>query len=543
MLTPVLSPVWSSNSGRGKHKHSPRRPPKRTLRRTVACGATAALVWMAFVLPQTFLPRGLRHLLLLRRDADDNVVLVHQSTTGRVGRDTRRTGCGATTSAAEANATNNNTTTTTATTPFTLALPPTANLPPGCPPHRRPGRLRTHWPTTDDNMAFQTLNQSSSTLEHQDRLSPLAQELRNHQSNCTKPIARHIMDNTYGLGSHLHVWSQALCNAMEQGRRVQSHVNVNLLVPAGINSSLDHNHAWLWNDEMACPREATAIRRASPLHCYFPRAEQRCGELLQSLDQDTPSSSLSHSLSKDYVNVTDPRDLQKRCHRLRGNNDKQKSHALLRDFRTASIEYLFSSLRPLVVAEAERQIGLLFGNDDLDEKLPVYAPRNMVVVHMRWGDKFWEMDLPSEFEYVSSVCQLLKDDAAATASHTSVAAPPFDCNSTIAAVYLSTEDPRAARAFQSAAPKTWTVYLDRTLSELGVHRPNRGNRASHTARNTQGRAGLVALGSLLVSLEGTRFVLTTQSNWSRLIDALRRSVIDRQCGNCTRSIDLRPGEW
>jgi hypothetical protein len=48
---------------------------------------------------------------------------------------------------------------------------------------------------------------------------------------------------------------------------------------------------------------------------------------------------------------------------------------------------------------------------------------------------------------------------------------------------------------------------------------------------------------LLVALEANYFVLTTASNWSRLMNELRKNVLDPSCGDCTRMIDLRPGEW
>ena len=94
-----------------------------------------------------------------------------------------------------------------------------------------------------------------------------------------------------------------------------------------------------------------------------------------------------------------------------------------------------------------------------------------------------------------------------------------------------------------AAPAGWTIYVDRTIDELNDYRPAKGNRASHTAKNTKGRAGLVSMGSLLVAMESRYYVLTTKSNWSRMMDFLRTNIVDQKCGNCTRMIDLRPGIW
>jgi len=47
--------------------------------------------------------------------------------------------------------------------------------------------------------------------------------------------------------------------------------------------------------------------------------------------------------------------------------------------------------------------------------------------------------------------------------------------------------------------------------------------------------------ALLLALSARYHVLTTASTWSRLIDNLRRNVLDRRCGGgCTDAIDLRP---
>ena len=102
--------------------------------------------------------------------------------------------------------------------------------------------------------------------------------------------------------------------------------------------------------------------------------------------------------------------------------------------------------------------------------------------------------------------------------------------------------------FRSAAPASWNIFVDRSVVELVNHRPRRKglNHASYTTFNPRGRAGLVALGSLLVAMEAKDFVLTTASGWSRLMDELRRNVVDPQCSggnNCTTMIDLRPGFW
>jgi hypothetical protein len=141
--------------------------------------------------------------------------------------------------------------------------------------------------------------------------------------------------------------------------------------------------------------------------------------------------------------------------------------------------------------------------------------------------QFWEMDLVPAEEYVQAVARLVQEGDIGTP----------------VSIYLATEDPRAVSAFQSAAPPEWKVYVDRTITELSEFRPTKGNRASWTTRNTMGRAGLVSLGSLLVALEANYFVLTTKSNFSRLLNELRKNVLDPRCYSCTKMVDLRPGEW
>lgn len=64
-----------------------------------------------------------------------------------------------------------------------------------------------------------------------------------------------------------------------------------------------------------------------------------------------------------------------------------------------------------------------------------------------------------------------------------------------------------------------------------------------TAHDLGGRPGLIALGSLLVSMEANDFVLTTKSNWSRLMNELRKNVLDPRCSGRTKLVDLEPGEW
>jgi hypothetical protein len=318
-------------------------------------------------------------------------------------------------------------------------------------------------------------------------VSEMAIKILKHQSNCELPVTTFHVDNTYGLGSHLTLWSQAMCNAMHAKARLRTH-----------------NPVWLWMDQTLCDSQQA---ERSPLLCYFPSAEFLCNDRTE--------------LLLEASNVTDPRETQNWCPYLRQDKPKQvKYEPKLADFRAASIEYLFRQVSPLVIQEAGRQSGLIFGLNGV--------PDDLITVHMRWGDKFWEMDLASVQEYVQGVSDMLQQQGRSNQT---------------ANIYLATEDPKAKEAFLEAAPKGWTVYVDRTIDELNDYRPTKGNRASHTTKNTKGRAGLVALGSLLVAMEANNYVLTTGSNWSRMMNFLQTNVIDPRCGNCTRMVDLRPGIW
>jgi hypothetical protein len=319
-------------------------------------------------------------------------------------------------------------------------------------------------------------------------ISEYANIIDQHQTDCSLPVATHHFDNTFGLGSHLILWGQAMCNGIEDQHRM-------------ISFSADE---WLWLDQVHCEAsKAGAI--SSPLLCYFPSSENRC-----STPRDTKNVESIYNR-----NITDPRKVKDWCKIV------QSSSEMKSKVRASSTEYLFQRLSPLVIQEAQRQIGIIFPNG--------HAPDDLVTVHIRWGDKFWEMDLPTIQEYIEAINMILS--------------PNRSPNVTVptANIYLATEDPRAYQEFMNAKPNGWMVYADITLHEIDGFRPRKGNRASWAARNTKGRAGLIALGSLLVAMEANNFVLTTKSNWSTLMDHLRKQIIDPRCDNCTEMIDLRPG--
>jgi len=360
---------------------------------------------------------------------------------------------------------------------------------------------------------------------HNPPLSKYAKKIEAHQSNCssttignitlgTTATATHHFDNTFGLGSHLILWGQAMCNGMELGLLMRSQAP-----------------EWLWLDRGHCDMQTQAA--VSPLLCYFPSSEDRCGSYLKQQQQHQ-----QHQQKQEF-NITDPRRKNEWCQLAK---QSEESKAMV---RASSTEYLFQSLSPLVIQEAKRQIGVVFPGGE--------APEDLVTVHIRWGDKFWEMDLPPIQEYIDAVHAILSahDDFPGHVSNMNVNASvnenanvnAYATTTTTANIYLSTEDPRAYQEFMDAKPDGWKVYADITLLEIDAFRPLKGNHASWTARNTKGRSGLVALGSLLVAMEANMFVLTTKSNWSTLMNHLRTNVIDPRCGNCTSMVDLRPGIW
>ena len=153
-----------------------------------------------------------------------------------------------------------------------------------------------------------------------------------------------------------------------------------------------------------------------------------------------------------------------------------------------------------------------------------FVPSNLITAHIRWGDKGLEMQLVAVDEYVAAVKTLLMRRVNQT----------DEVN-----VYVSTEDPKATAAFRSACPPTWNVYGDYMVEEAAEFRPDSGNNALVAAVASHGMEGTQALASLVIAMEANDFVLTTGSNWSRLMNELRTNVIDPLCGNCTSFIDLR----
>lgn len=249
---------------------------------------------------------------------------------------------------------------------------------------------------------------------------------------------------------------------------------------------------WLWVDQEACGS-------SSLLECHFPIAEPKCED---------------ETVQKGRI-VAGP------C----GKRQTWTAHNYtVPEFRAAATEFAFSSLSQVVVKEAQKQRHSLFGN--------AITPPNLITVHIRWGDNALEVrrqNTPIQ-RYVQAIETMIQDNNLKSSVH----------------ILLCTEDPVALDAFQEATKtKDWTIHVDPFYTKYLPYRKDREikyNLASHISTQTNGKAGLWALGSLLVAVEANYFVLTTKSNWSRLMNELRKNVVDPSCQGCTKMLDIDEGE-
>jgi hypothetical protein len=339
-------------------------------------------------------------------------------------------------------------------------------------------------------------------------LSPLARQILQHQSNCSLPVLTWKMTYNNGIGSNMAFWSMVMCYAWEHDMRLRSY-----------------NPNWIWLDQTLC--DAQQAKR-SPWLCYFPTMEYLCDhnnshngdeQLQQQRQQENEEE--DPLLGLNVVTAKQAQDCS-----------QEDIKGFVPEFRAATIEYMFRSVSPLVIQEAQRQLGLVFG--------PNGAPNDLITVHVRWGDKKTEMKLVAIDKYIQAVWELLLDETEELAYDRR-----HGSNFTHANIYLATEDPLAAEAFIQAAPKTWNIFTDVSVEELTPFRPPSSypHLSSIMAKNTRGRGGLIHMGSLLVGMEANYFVLSTQSTFGRVMDAIRTNILDPRCGNCTRLVDVQPGLW
>jgi hypothetical protein len=322
----------------------------------------------------------------------------------------------------------------------------------------------------------------------------LAKQMAAHQANCSLPAGHFWYRNRFGLGSDLHVWSQALCNALEANVRIHTI------------------HSWLWWDVESCSKAAhgsDAIADGLPLpenehtmQCYFPKSEPHCTHEL-ALSPNNHSQTYNLARGRGRVGMDCP--------------ILTESYSIA-EIRSSSMEFLFSGISAKVQYEAQRQMKRVFPSG--------VAPNDLITVHMRWGDKANEMALVPVQKYLDAVQHILSNRGR---KHVHI--------------LLATEDPKALRAFQEAAPVDWNVYVDAYFHEMLPHRIEAYNGSPKMSRELNGRPGLAALGSLLVAMEANDFVLTTASNWSRIMNELRIAVLESRYPGSTQMVDLRSGEW
>ena len=316
-------------------------------------------------------------------------------------------------------------------------------------------------------------------------MSTLAKRIDISQSRCPPNIDdvrftqyKHL--ETGGVGSNMHTFMQALCNAYETD---------SILLTKG---------PWGWMDSSLCP---DVEANDSPMACYFGKHEAgRSCPLIEEHAKTLDKNQLPYIFN--YVRAKDCSF----CPSV-----VQPGGITVSEWMAAGTEWLFQSVNPIVIQEAERQIQEAF-----PEGLP--DPQDLVTVNIRWGDKGYEMELVAIEKYLDAVKELIKDK-------------PKDSKTY---VYLASEDPRAIEAFLKNAPSEWSIHMS------GPKTPEDNNKITDM---TSGKAGLESFGALLLSMQANNYVVTTGSNWSRLINELRKNIIDPRCGFCTRLVDLESGEW
>ena len=315
---------------------------------------------------------------------------------------------------------------------------------------------------------------------YSNNLSGLAQIFKNRfesQSHCYDKV-KYFQLPPYGLGAVLHMWSQALCNALEEKSSL-------LLMNA--------SH-WVWNDRKFCGDNS------QPLYCYF-QFESKCPD-----NSGNKPEIISHSNS---VNMC-PTWIQDDITRM--------------NFRSATMEYLFSRVSPSLLKMVNESIKEIFGSAGI--------PNDMITIHLRAGDKAKEMRLISDQVFIMTIDKLLLQY--------NISNPP-----TIFVVTENTETWHSFnRALREESRTHWKVfrYSPESHKETGLDRfPIQAAAAS------DGETGLASMISLLIALESKYYVLTTGSNWSRLIDELRRVVVDAKHHRQTVMVDLNSinkyGNW
>ncbi|CAB9518479.1 expressed unknown protein [Seminavis robusta] len=328
--------------------------------------------------------------------------------------------------------------------------------------------------------------------------SALAQQIRHDQTQCrsnnnnNSPSYWIHQPRRNGLGQMLHMWSQSVCSAMQTEKQVLTR----------------GAFAWMHNRcDPGGQKVADYSQAFSPFSCYF-------GSHLEVTPETCPGIQLPQSKDDPLIANFTTEMAPRMCDDI-----LQRHNATVGDFRAATTEWMFSNVQDILLAEAKAQLLQAFG----DEGLP--DPEHLVTVHIRWGDKKKEMKLRPAKDYVKEVHKLI--------GRHKTKDPNYPLH-----VYIAAEDVNAIDGFQNASPKHWKIHHSGPLTKK-----RKGVEIKNMAKMASSKAGLSSLGALLLSMEANYYVLTTKSNWSRLINELRKNVIDPRCNGCTRMSDLIPGEW
>jgi hypothetical protein len=327
------------------------------------------------------------------------------------------------------------------------------------------------------------------------RYSKLAQDISRMQTNCDSSVQGYFWyRNHYGLGSDIHVYSVAICNALQMYYFDHVLIHVRSILP------------WIWYDQQNCHDKESAMT------CYFPESEPKCTPNDKQQWKTLPSLNLTRKLGK----------IKESCPTV------IESVGGISTIRAATTEFLFTRISNLVQHEGQQQLSKVFTGHRS-------VPKNLITVHIRWGDKSDEMKLVPIIKYIDAVHEIVKRRQR----------KQHQIDDEGIHIFIATEDPDALHEFRREVPNDWHLYVDYFYTELVPYRNKLSayNSIPQMAKELHGRPGLISLGSLLVAMEANDYVLTTASNWSRLMNEIRMNILNPRCNNCTTMIDLCPGEW
>ncbi|XRB07603.1 hypothetical protein NFJ02_32g81540 [Pycnococcus provasolii] len=331
-----------------------------------------------------------------------------------------------------------------------------------------------------------------------------------HPSDCSNAQFFVTCATPYaGLGADVHFWTMALAAAASHDRVLVFLEDADVM-------------QWAWRDGVEC-----VDGRSDGFKCYFndltgckPDQSELQG-LSCRADTYSSASALEAALASDERIVVFGDSLHLNEGHWHGRlpppfrDDEHTKFEELELYRAVAVEFLFHHpanwLRKLVCDSWSEVYGF--------EDAP--SPDELVTVHIRWGDKHVEMKLLDVEEYAQAVETLQKRHASLQQRMS---------------VFLVTEDESALDAFTTlASRKGWRLFsYGKSLAPLAKE-----HMASTANKLPERRLGAHSLVSLYLSLHARYYVLTTRSNWSLLIDELRRSRVEPSCGGkCTDVIDF-----